>query len=372
MFTPLDAQRLLDAVEAINTTDCCLIVQRCGPDIIVALDPDGYVALHWATYRNRVHILYWFLQHRIDVNMQHKDRTALMIAAYHGHAECARALLRARANPSIKDKDGSTALDIARHRRHREVVALLEDVLLPSELSVFQRFWRFLTESSSEQEDAPVEGTATMTTSAASATLTGFLAMVILLKDGQLCNANESSFALSDNSGVKPAVSSDFRSRIRGSGPDQSRDGRAHFNEGGDRSSFDSANRAISTAGTFLFCALSRDVLGGSQDPAPGSRCLTVFSQDWRSNNCVCLECSDSSEFFDSPCRQMGCASCCSVVEGSAPRCAPFQVSASWSHRTHARAHDRGRFCRDGHCASQSTQTAARKSESSDLCTQAG
>ncbi len=51
--------------------------------------------------------------------------TPLSIAAYDGDAQIVMELLRAGANPSIKDKKGKTALDLATEREYFEVAALL-------------------------------------------------------------------------------------------------------------------------------------------------------------------------------------------------------------------------------------------------------
>ena len=54
-------------------------------------------------------------------------RTALHLAADNGHAPCVESLLKARADASLKDKDGQTALDIAKERKHTEVIGILEN-----------------------------------------------------------------------------------------------------------------------------------------------------------------------------------------------------------------------------------------------------
>jgi cytohesin len=58
---------------------------------------------------------------------RHPDEsaTALMIAAAQGRVEIVRALLRAGADPLIKDRNGKTALDYAKQGRNGEVIRLL-------------------------------------------------------------------------------------------------------------------------------------------------------------------------------------------------------------------------------------------------------
>lgn len=51
--------------------------------------------------------------------------TALEVAGYNGDAQIVMELLRAGADPSLKDKDGKTALDRALEQKHDEVAALL-------------------------------------------------------------------------------------------------------------------------------------------------------------------------------------------------------------------------------------------------------
>ena len=54
------------------------------------------------------------------------DETALWIASHEGHAEVVKLLLAAKADVTPKAKDGKTALGIAKHEEHKEVVKLLE------------------------------------------------------------------------------------------------------------------------------------------------------------------------------------------------------------------------------------------------------
>lgn len=54
-----------------------------------------------------------------------EGRTALMLAAMHGHRDVALALLGAGADPNARDKEGSTALLKAVRNGHDSIVSLL-------------------------------------------------------------------------------------------------------------------------------------------------------------------------------------------------------------------------------------------------------
>ena len=59
------------------------------------------------------------------VHQQNYGNTALHWAAYYGRLAIATRLLEGGADLTLRDKDGKTALDIARSQGHSEVVALL-------------------------------------------------------------------------------------------------------------------------------------------------------------------------------------------------------------------------------------------------------
>ncbi|KAI0348378.1 ankyrin [Trametopsis cervina] len=70
-----------------------------------------------------------FLQQHTEINVDEKDEygyTPLHLACDRGHKAAAELLLAAGANPSLKDEDEFTALELARIAEHHEIVALLE------------------------------------------------------------------------------------------------------------------------------------------------------------------------------------------------------------------------------------------------------
>jgi len=62
-----------------------------------------------------------------DAANTNKGNTALHFAAQNGQLECARLLVRARADRAKKNKKGQTALELARMMGEGEVAALLAD-----------------------------------------------------------------------------------------------------------------------------------------------------------------------------------------------------------------------------------------------------
>eukprot|EP00042_Codosiga_hollandica_P026913 m.130057 g.130057 ORF g.130057 m.130057 type:complete len:556 (-) comp52330_c2_seq20:103-1770(-) len=92
----------------------------------------GDTALHRAARLNRLQILHWFLLQRINCNAPNfSGETALMAAAGGDAAATVRALLDANADPSLRNKQGKTALLIARERGNVEIIVLLEQSLRP-------------------------------------------------------------------------------------------------------------------------------------------------------------------------------------------------------------------------------------------------
>ena len=85
--------------------------------------------LYFAASCDRMEIVRCLLAHGgspIDAVTSTSGLSALAIASFHGHAEVARLLLEAGADPTISDKDGDTPLSWARRREHPACVALLE------------------------------------------------------------------------------------------------------------------------------------------------------------------------------------------------------------------------------------------------------
>ena len=76
---------------------------------------------------------------KIDINQQDsRGRTALYIAAYHGHKDIVELLLRYRARVDSAKHSGVTPKECAQRRGHQHLLDLLTPVKV-SELTMFQQ-----------------------------------------------------------------------------------------------------------------------------------------------------------------------------------------------------------------------------------------
>jgi ankyrin repeat protein len=94
---------------------------------------EGFSPLQYAAYKGDVELCRLLLDHGANVNEMVIEpgwpghgRTPLHWAVMGGHVEVVRLLLSRGAKVNIKDEDGKTALDLAREKRDREIIALLE------------------------------------------------------------------------------------------------------------------------------------------------------------------------------------------------------------------------------------------------------
>eukprot|EP00042_Codosiga_hollandica_P058496 m.882912 g.882912 ORF g.882912 m.882912 type:complete len:259 (+) comp59878_c1_seq1:6184-6960(+) len=121
------AEELLGAVCDNNLLLCKEMVRAKGTSLITAYSAGGNTGLHLAANCNHLEILQWFLEHVDRNSLDGSGWTALMVAAGSGHSECVRLLLQIGADTSIAERDGKTALDLAREEHKEEVVVVLEE-----------------------------------------------------------------------------------------------------------------------------------------------------------------------------------------------------------------------------------------------------
>ncbi|MFZ2492063.1 MAG: ankyrin repeat domain-containing protein [Thermoanaerobaculia bacterium] len=107
------------------------LLLEAGADV-GALDPDmKATALHAASYAGRTEAAKLLIAHHIEIDRQGPNNgyTALHDAIWQNNIETAKVLVDAGARLDIKSKDGETALEMARSRKRKEIVALLEQKL---------------------------------------------------------------------------------------------------------------------------------------------------------------------------------------------------------------------------------------------------
>lgn len=86
-------------------------------------------AIIWAAEQPSWHILEYVIQNGADMNYQNeKCETALMRAVSRGYLSNVKILIKYKADVSLKDKEGRTALDIAEAKNYKEITSYLKDV----------------------------------------------------------------------------------------------------------------------------------------------------------------------------------------------------------------------------------------------------
>ena len=90
-------------------------------------DDKGSNALMDAAAMGHTHVVQLLLRHfaKLDLQDSEADATALMLAAWKGHAECVRVLLDAGADVMVRHAEGLTAFELAELNGQSSVIALL-------------------------------------------------------------------------------------------------------------------------------------------------------------------------------------------------------------------------------------------------------
>lgn len=110
-----------------------------------AVDSDGVSALMWAAgseaagddkhkkgllesaNKGHVEVVRLLLRYKAEPDMRDKDGiTALMFACYHGHLGAVKALLNAGSNADFRSKEKKTALQLAKSSGHYEIARVIE------------------------------------------------------------------------------------------------------------------------------------------------------------------------------------------------------------------------------------------------------
>ncbi|MDR1139750.1 MAG: ankyrin repeat domain-containing protein [Rickettsiales bacterium] len=97
-------------------------------DVNIA-DNHGNTALHLAALNGKLDTVQYFVGEKdVDINKtDNKSDTALHLAAEHGHTKIVKALLDARADPSLKNKEGKTPRDLATDENVKQLLEEAEN-----------------------------------------------------------------------------------------------------------------------------------------------------------------------------------------------------------------------------------------------------
>ncbi|KAM9410754.1 arf-GAP with SH3 domain, ANK repeat and PH domain-containing protein 1 [Pholidichthys leucotaenia] len=122
--------------EATKSCDIYTLIQLYAQRIELSqplhahIQEKGETALHLAVLladRTSLHILDFLAQNCSNVDAQTSaGNTALHYSCLHNKSDCVKLLLRARANPHIKNELGETALDMSRRLKHTHCEMLLQ------------------------------------------------------------------------------------------------------------------------------------------------------------------------------------------------------------------------------------------------------
>ena len=111
----------------------CLLNHGANANI---LDSSGYTPLHFACQGNKTETLKILLElgrANVTIRNQTTGWVPLHEAAFHGYEGCAAMLLEHKAPPMPRTPENETPADLARHRGHHSVAALIEKAALTEE-----------------------------------------------------------------------------------------------------------------------------------------------------------------------------------------------------------------------------------------------
>lgn len=121
MYTPL----LIASHE--GHLDVVKLLLAAGADVTAARRKEGGTALYLASYMGHRDIVKLLLTTKADINVgtYNSNFTPLFIAALMGNVDVVKLLLAAKADVNAVTGIGQTALTIAKHQKHGEIIQLL-------------------------------------------------------------------------------------------------------------------------------------------------------------------------------------------------------------------------------------------------------
>jgi ankyrin repeat protein len=107
------AQKTIYVAAAQGDIESAKTFLKKDPNLVNALaSNDGWSALHWAAYMNRLDVIKLLIENGVDVNIRDRinDVTPLYWAVHKGHLDAAKLLIAKGADVKIKFKNGGTIL----------------------------------------------------------------------------------------------------------------------------------------------------------------------------------------------------------------------------------------------------------------------
>ena len=90
---------------------------------------DGMTGLYFAAMEGHLQIVQYLVSEGAKIDTRdNQGITAFVWASYKGHLSVCEYLLSLSSNAIIKS-DGATAIKFAKHRRHKEIVSLIEPLM---------------------------------------------------------------------------------------------------------------------------------------------------------------------------------------------------------------------------------------------------
>lgn len=121
---PAKAKTVFDVARA-GTLDELRNLEKADPEIINAVNEQGFSPLILACYRGNAPVAHYLIDHVKDIDYKSKEGTALAAASVRYNKELVEHLLSKNANPNIADSAGNTPLFWAVKTGNRELVETL-------------------------------------------------------------------------------------------------------------------------------------------------------------------------------------------------------------------------------------------------------
>jgi ankyrin repeat protein len=120
------AQDVFDAART-GDIDQLRVLKRIKSDTLESINENGFCPLLLATYRNQNKTVKFLIKQHVNVNQSSQEGTSLLAAAYKNNITITKLLLKHGAIVDAQGKDGITALMFATQSGNKKMILLLLD-----------------------------------------------------------------------------------------------------------------------------------------------------------------------------------------------------------------------------------------------------